>query len=139
MPSEIRVPKVKNTTSVNLYWWREFKDSFLEELIEVALKNNEDLLMAGARGDQALALLQATGTELYPSFYYSGEVLRRRLSEETLNPLGGRTYTTFSLSSLVSYELDLWGRLKNQQKAALSSYLATKAGKEALQFLSSPQ
>ncbi|MDW8136461.1 MAG: multidrug efflux RND transporter permease subunit [Thermodesulfobacterium sp.] len=134
LPSEIRVPKVENTTSVNLYWWKEFKDPFLEELIEVALKNNEDLLMAGARVDQALALLQATGTELYPSFYYSGEVLRQRLSEETLNPLGGRTYTTFSLSSLVSYELDLWGRLKNQQKAALSNYLATKAGKEALQI-----
>ncbi len=134
LPSEIKIPKVENVTHVNFYWWKEFKDPFLEKVVESALKNNEDLLIASARVEKALSLFRTTGAELYPYVSYSGEVRREHLSEETMNPLGGRTYTTFSLSFVVSYELDLWGRLRAQQKAALSNYLATKAGRDALQI-----
>lgn len=118
------------TTKIEDRWWEEFKDQDLNLWVEEALKNNEDLLMAVARVEQALATLGFHRSELWPYLKYEAESLRGR-SPETSENKGGTDYR-FYLAGLVSYEIDLWGKLRAQEKASLARLLSTQAEREAL-------
>lgn len=118
--------------SPRLQWWKQFNDPLLDRLIEESLKNNDDLLIAVSRIEQAGAILGISTSQLYPLLTAGGSITRARTSEEIHN--GGGTRNTFTLSAMVSYEIDLWGKLRNKKEADLSRLFATKAARDSLEI-----
>jgi HAE1 family hydrophobic/amphiphilic exporter-1/multidrug efflux pump len=138
LPENLKIEEKisENTTKVDaiyVKWWENFGDPFLNKLIEEALKNNDDLKIYVARVEQALANLRFSKAELYPEITYSISAKRERYSEEMYEFMAG-TENIFNLSATVSYELDLWKRLRNEERASFSRFLAARAERDAFQI-----
>ncbi len=105
----------------NLSWWELFEDPVLQDLIEEALNNNRDLRQALARIDEAAAVLGIARADLYPRVYYGGDANFDASSQND-----GSTSTDASLFLTASWQLDLWGRFRRSNEAALNELLATE-------------
>ncbi len=115
-------------------FWTAYEDPLLNELVESALKNNEDMLIAEARIEQAREMVKFVWAERFPFLGYGVSINRQRTSEQALNPRPGLTYTTYQLNLNVQYELDLFGRLSSSELASIHRYNATLWQKEALKL-----
>ncbi len=133
-PSEIKGEAISKGKDLEPEWWRQFNDPVLNALIDEALKNNDDLLIAASRIEQARALLGISGAELYPLITAGAGASRTKTSGEVSNNGKGTTSNNFSLSSMVSYEIDLWGRLRNEKEANLRRLLSTEAARQGLRL-----
>ncbi len=109
----------------DLAWWQLFEDPVLQDLIRASLAANYDLRVAVARILQAQAQLTVTRSQLFPqanavgSFEYTrytGGSKPPLTPKETFAPEGGLS---------VSWELDLWGRLRRATESARADLLAT--------------
>jgi outer membrane protein, multidrug efflux system len=116
----------------DLKWFEVFRDEHLQELIRVALVQNYDLRDAIARVDQARANLGITRSNQFPNFNLGGDVTSRELStngEFSIPP--GATFVnrqrTFGegFVSLLSFEVDIWGRLRRATESAQAQLLAS--------------
>lgn len=97
-------------------WWSVFKDPELDRLEAEALRANQDIRAAFARVGQARALSDAANAGFWPSLSANPSVERNRTSGTT----GGtsRTQTNYSLPLDLSYELDVWGRVRRLGESA---------------------
>ena len=120
---------------ISINWWKNFDDSNLNKLIAEALKNNDDLRLAVIRVDEARTYLGLQSANLYPNVNVSASGYRQQTSSETPPKGAGTIFNNFSLSSSMGYELDLWGKLKNKNKAALSSLLASESNQETVKLV----
>ena len=108
----------------DLSWWQLFQDEQLQELIRTALTQNYDLRIAVTRILDARAQLTSTRAAQFPlvdansSAIYNRSEGHRPISElkEIVSPLG-----SFDLS----FEIDLWGRLRRATEAARADLLAS--------------
>ena len=117
-------------------WFEVFRDPRLQELIREALLHNYDLRESVARIDLARANLGLVRSEQFPTIGASADVVtvgRSRDGELTLpEPLPkGRTFGSVLLN-LLTFELDIWGRLRKQTKAARADLLATEEARKAV-------
>ena len=111
-------------------WWTLFNDATLDTLIDEALTHNADLALAVARVDEARGLANISEAELFPAFDATLQRDRTRLSEVGGTPLPPGTpliNKNHRATLNVSYELDLFGRLRGAAKAARAQVLATHA------------
>jgi NodT family efflux transporter outer membrane factor (OMF) lipoprotein len=96
-------------------WWNLYQDDRLSELQDRLAANSPDLAAALARYDQALAYSAQLRSDLFPSIALQGQAQRARQSET--NPPSGssstRYYNSYVLGAQASYEIDLWGRVRN--------------------------
>lgn len=117
-------------------WWRSFDDPALVALVEEALGANNDLQLAAARVAEARALLTGQQAERYPLLEVEGAAVRQEPSEETVTAgtRGGNPFNDLQVSGVLSYELDLWGRLANASEAARARLLASAANREAVRL-----
>lgn len=106
--------------SINESWWESFGDEKLNLLIQKALKNNSDLLIALNNIEKARVSLRLDRIEYLPNISLQGEASK---SDKGYN---NPTVEQFSLSAVLSYELDLWGRVRNTANASEATYNATK-------------
>ncbi len=110
-------------------WWEVFEDPILKELIREALRNNYDVRIAAARVQEARAGFVATRSDLFPSLDYGGTVARSNATPGILGNLGPQAPTTsnfYSLTLAMSWELDIWGRIRRSTEAARATLLATE-------------
>lgn len=117
-------------------WWRLFGDPVLDQLVDEALANNQDLALAVARVDEARALARVAQSPLYPSVVGGASVARQRASQRSdfFFP-GVPVYSTNYRATLdVAYEIDLWGRLRNASAAARADALATEAARDTVRI-----
>lgn len=106
----------------DLPWWEVFQDAELQALIAEALRNNYDLATAVARVEQARGQLVVTRSAIFPQGGYAGEATRgRRFAAFTSK----RTFDVFAGVFNMSWELDLWGRIRRATEAAKAELLAT--------------
>lgn len=118
---------VETETSVTEVW-RSFGDEHLADLIAVALANNTDLAIAEARVREAEALRQQAQSALAPSINLS---LGAQKSRE-LSPFGTPRTTTVAQPQIqVAYEADLWGRIREADRAARASLQANIYARDA--------
>lgn len=115
-------------------YWEEFNDPILNKLVEEALKNNDDLMIASARLEQALKRIKYVEADKWPQVGYGAKISRERSSEETLTPRPGDTLSNYQLNLSVSYEIDLFKKLSLQKKSYIHQYLSTLEGKKALEI-----
>jgi multidrug efflux system outer membrane protein len=100
-------------------WWRIFNDADLDSLEAQAVEANQDLKRAVARVTEARALARVSAAELYPSISAGGAYSRNRLSENRGGvPQPKLESDDFSGSFDLSYELDIWGRVRRSVEAA---------------------
>lgn len=120
--------------TIKLDWWRGYGDENLNLLIAEALINNDDLKLAIARLEEAGARLGLAEANRYPAVNAGASAVRQRTAA-VMPPFAiANTDSLFGLSATVAYELDLWGKIKNQRQAALSSLLAGGAARDAVRL-----
>jgi len=113
-------------------WWSSFGDERLERLIETALEHNQDLRAAAAAVDSAAALARIAGADLQPQLSFDLDASRRQQVFVGL-PIPGREGVlssksdSFGAGIAVSWEADLWGRLRAGRDAAAREALAAEA------------
>jgi NodT family efflux transporter outer membrane factor (OMF) lipoprotein len=119
-------------------WWKSFEDPELERLIGRALEDNFDLRGAWARVAQAEALERMAGAGMYPRVDGSIGAGRSKSAPRVFN-FGGQAQTVpgveqnnFSASLPVSYEVDLWGKVRAGRYAAEQDRFATQADLETI-------
>jgi multidrug efflux system outer membrane protein len=117
-------------------WWRIYDDSSLNAVIDEALTQNADLLIAAARVDEARALLGETNSFFWPSIDAQAGVSRQQVSTRTATSFAGipREYSNHRATLNVSYELDLFGRLRAGSAAARHELEASEASREAVRL-----
>src|SRR6185369_9699697 len=116
----------------DLKWFELFKDEKLQELIREALTNNYDVRQAVARIDAARADLGITRSEQFPTIAAGGEVITQRSSRDGAfalpEPIKRDRSFGSVLLNLLSFELDVWGRLRKQTEAATGPRRVNNAG-----------
>jgi len=111
-------------------WFEVFKDEQLQQLIRKALQNNYDVREAAARVEAARAVLGITRADQFPTVGVGANVTVQRFSAGGSFPVPPgvnleRTFGTVS-TSLASYEVDLWGRVRRANEAARADLFATQ-------------
>jgi NodT family efflux transporter outer membrane factor (OMF) lipoprotein len=114
-------------------WWREFGSPDLDQVMELALRDNPGLKKAYARLGAAEGVAQVEGARLLPWWDASGATKQSRYSahgvEYSYNPaLGGAEKTAdFINPVLLRYEFDFWGKNRAAFEAALGEAAAENA------------
>jgi multidrug efflux system outer membrane protein len=136
----VELPAAWNESAQNVAkdgnWWRIFADPALEKLIDEALERNANLLLAAARVDEARALLAQADAAFYPSVdatFGRGRALSSAATG-SLPPGTPRERNDYRAALNVSYEVDLWGRLRATDQAAKADLLASEAARDAVRI-----
>jgi NodT family efflux transporter outer membrane factor (OMF) lipoprotein len=113
-------------------WWALYDSAELDDLEQRLITGNPTLAAALASYEQARALSDQARAGLFPTLGVGAGVSRNR--ESTNAPLRGPTTPTYynanSLSGSVSYELDLWGQIRNEVAAGEANAAASAADLE---------
>ncbi|MGJ8657360.1 MAG: efflux transporter outer membrane subunit [Akkermansiaceae bacterium] len=99
---------------ISSQWWKTFQDSKLNSLQSELLSQNLDLAAAYSRRQQALARLGITSAELFPQGSATAGIQQHKSSHEGLS--GSQLdeyYQQYDVGANLSYELDLWGRVRD--------------------------
>ena len=115
-------------------WWLLYQDPQLDELERRAGEANQDLKAAFARLQQARADTRIARADLFPTVTAAASADRAHVSPNSPSYLPGKPTTgaDFDLEGDVSYEIDLWGRVRNQVASARASQQASAADLAAL-------
>lgn len=113
-------------------WWKAFGDPVLDRLVEDSFAASPSLEAAVARVDAAKARLGISGSQQLPTVDAALAGQRQRLSQET-NPPGGE-FTAYNARLQAYWEIDLWGRIRNEVAAAESDLLAASFGRDAVRL-----
>jgi len=108
-------------------WWELFEDAELSALIERATTNNQTLRATLARFEQARASARITRGELMPTLEFNPEWERERYSPNQEPNFGPLTATTLRTPFDLSYEVDLWGRVRRSLEGARADAQASAA------------
>jgi multidrug efflux system outer membrane protein len=114
--------------------WREyFTDAELQAMIAQALENNRDLRVAALRVLEARAAFQIRRADQFPTLNVNAGELRLGIPE-SLSPTGSaNTVPIYAVgASVVGWELDFWGRVRNLKDSALEQFLATDSARRAV-------
>ncbi len=111
----------------DLPWWEVFRDADLQSLIRESLTSNHDLRVAVSRIEQARAIELQTASTLYPQIGYQGGLGHgRNAFLGNASPNGGNTTSSALLTLNAVWEIDLWGRIRRADEAALAQILAAE-------------
>jgi len=120
----------------DLKWFEVFKDEQLQQLVRTAMVQNYDLRLAGARINAARANLGLARSEQLPQFEAGTDLTTNRFSSNGQlagSGQGGERRSFGSvLVNLLTFEVDVWGRLRNQTKAARAELRATEEDRKAV-------
>jgi len=143
IPDEFRGadPNASNSqTSIgDLKWFEIFKDDELQKMVRTAMVQNYDLRLAVARINAARANLGLARSDQLPQFSAGADLTTSRLSSNTPSGAfgqGGRTRSVGSVVlSLLTFELDVFGRLRQQTKAARAELRASEEDRKTVQTI----
>ena len=116
----------------DIAWQDFFIDPALAQVIATGLANNRDLRIALANVEQARALYRVQRADLLPTIGANGGATYARSAATQTFPGQDRTTHIYSVNAgFSSFEIDLFGRVRNLTRAALEQYLATEEGTHA--------
>jgi outer membrane protein, multidrug efflux system len=132
------LPPDQAASLADLKWFEVFKDPELQNLVRAGLAQNYDLRDAVARVEEARANLGITRSDQFPQLAAGGDINVTRLSRDGAFPLPAnfvtnqnRTWGEATLKML-SFELDLWGRLRRATEAARANLLSADENRKAV-------
>ncbi len=131
---------VANSSQVQ--WESFFKDERLKSLIKTALDNNQDNQITLQKIYASVATMSQAKMGLFPSVYLNAGASKRKFGEYTMDGVGNfdtnfsenigtdkmipDPYRDFMLGAEFAWELDVWGKLRNQKRAAVARLLASE-------------
>ncbi|MCW1887059.1 efflux transporter outer membrane subunit [Luteolibacter flavescens] len=123
------------TTSATLDWNSFFKDPRLKKLVSIALDNNRDLRIAALNVEQARGQYGISRSSLFPTVDLSATGSRQRTPGSTVSGGTAVESRNYDVSvGVTAYELDLFGRVRSLNDAALQSYFASDAARLGAQI-----
>lgn len=140
IPASFQTQKHTTTSIASINWRDYFADTHLLKLLDTAVSNNPDLQVALQRIEVSRSSVKLANGALLPqvSLNVGGGV--RKFGLYTMDGAGNAT-TEITPGQIVpvnlpdmylglqsSWEIDIWGKLQNQRKSALSAYLASVEG-----------
>jgi len=135
-PSAASAATALNTQEPVAAWWRQFGDPQLEALIERASEANYDLRIAAANVAAAGAALREIDARRVPSIDLNGELQERRDASALVQQLDPEqrlsTTTRGSFSADLSWEIDLFGRVRRSIEAAVADLGSAEALRRAV-------
>lgn len=136
------IPEISSPDFVALaadrQWWRTFEDDVLNELENAAIKNNHDMIIAVKNVEEAAAALNIAYASLFPSVSTKSSGNKYYLSTDGVNGtrgVGKRGVVDYAFNLNMAYELDIFGKNRNNSDVKYNQMLATRAAQESV-FLS---
>jgi len=123
--------EVESESLANVPWWELFEDPVLQELIEIALEENQDLLATAWRVEEARAQLGFVKADMWPTFTYSVGAVTTDPGSEFLDFQLNR-FEQYNVSLGVSWEIDLWGKFRRSNESARAQLFASEWGRQSL-------
>ncbi|SDJ41979.1 efflux transporter outer membrane subunit [Chryseobacterium jejuense] len=140
LPEKFQYTATADTASIaNLEWKQFFNDPILQGLIEKGIKNNYDLQIALKQVASSQEKLKQAKYMQYPDVGFG---VAAQISKPSKNSMNGQSLNLFLGQSHVedynaafnlSWEADIWGKIKNQQEVSRMQYLQTYEGSKAIQ------
>src|SRR5437763_10064688 len=134
-----RVPFGYDTSSVRaggdsgaaVRWLDLMQDSVLRQLVDTSLRANRDMRTALAVIDEFRAQYRVTRGALLPELTANGQAGR---NQTVFGTFGSFTYNVYRATADLSWELDVWGRLRRATSAARSELVAREEDRRALRL-----
>lgn len=132
------LPPDQAESFADLKWFEVFQDDKLQELIKTALVHNYDLRDAVARVEAAQANLGITRSEQSPGVGAGGSLEINRLSRDGVTPIPAAVLPSQNRNfgsatvQLLSFEIDIWGRLRRATEAARANLLSAEENRKAV-------
>ena len=114
----------------NMPWWELYQDEELQRLIRIALEENKDLKQAVASIEEFQARLYSARMDFAPQLSATGNLPVARL--------GGVTFPGFPspfahyVQGALSWEMDIWGRIRRANEASMAELLAREETRRAV-------
>jgi NodT family efflux transporter outer membrane factor (OMF) lipoprotein len=120
-----------STSFADTSWTYLFRDSVLQGMIRTGLQNNFDLNIAYQRVNQAKASFKAARADLYPSLSVSGAAA---YNNGQLPAGGTMEYHDYYATASLTWELDIWGKLRRAKESARAQMFAQEAYRQGVQI-----
>lgn len=115
---------------LNDRWWENFHDKELNLFVETALNQNSDLKVATLKVMQFREFLNIKKSEQLPSVDFVGSVSKTKSYMASFDQ--SFTFDQFELGAMATYEIDLWGKLKNTKMAAFEEMMRESYLRESI-------
>ena len=139
-PENFRDVKAADTAGISDIPWKSFfTDAALKNLIDSAIRRNNDLQIAVKNIEAAQLYLRQAKLGNLPDLSLQVTVSSNRPSDNSLNGLSAGQFLgtshieDYTAAVALSWEADIWGKIRNQKAAALASYLQTEEARKAVQ------
>lgn len=139
-PASFRNAVSTDTTSIATIQWKNFfTDANLQNLIDSTIAHNYDIQRSVKNIEAAQLIVKQSKLGYLPTANLQATASINRPSDNSLNGLSlsqflGKSYVEdYTLSAVLSWEADIWGKIKNQKARALAEYLQTTEARKAIQ------
>ena len=133
-------PATDDTASAGSLSWKVFfTDPVLQQLIDSAIVRNYDMQLAAQNIEESHLLFKQSKWGYAPNLSLQAGASISRPSDNSLNGLSLSQYLgtphveDYTTAVALSWEADIWGKVRNQKRSALASYLQTEEAKKGLQ------
>ncbi|MGL5006954.1 MAG: efflux transporter outer membrane subunit [Plesiomonas sp.] len=123
-PQNWRILPEQVHQQIPLSWWEQFNDPVLTSLIEHALRENLDLVIATQRIAESAGVLQETRADLYPQLGYGVNVTKQHLFETSSS--------SYQLGITTSWQFDLFGQLRAATEASKANVLSAEQTRQSV-------
>lgn len=130
-----RTDQVIDSTSLAMVSWDKlFTDSLLQAYINEGLQNNLDMQIALQNMEAAEAMMKQGKAGYFPALNANATWTHQELSKNSqFGRLFNGSLDQYELSAKLSWEADIWGKIRSTKRAALASFLQTEAAKRTVQ------
>ncbi|WP_345950161.1 TolC family protein [Mucilaginibacter sp. PAMB04274] len=140
LPTSYRSATVTDTASIaRLPWKSFFTETTLQNLIDSAITRNNDLQIAVKNIEAAELTYKQSKLGYLPAVGVNVTATTNRPSDNSLNGLslnqflGSKHIEDYTAAANISWEADIWGKIRSRKAAALASYLQTEEARKAIQ------
>lgn len=134
LPDEFRFSNKYDSQEVNLIWWELFNDPVLVSLVNTALEQNKDLLIAISRIEEARSFLVFTQADQYPRLDIQGGANKGNFNGGIITSDPDEPNNSAFISPIVNWELDFWGKFRRASESSRAQLLATEYAKKTVQI-----
>ncbi len=124
--NSLNIQENSTNKAINKKWWEDFQDSQLNQIIELALKDNHGLNIARSRILESRANVKFKKSELMPKVDATATASRSNNNFNPINPNNHPVFNFFRTGFDASWELDFFGGNYSQKKASEFLFFANQ-------------
>ncbi len=135
IPAAFKVPQAATIQQPVADWWAQLQDTQLNQLMSDSLEHNHSIRIAQASLEESRAYLRNSKLDRYPTIEASASGTRQKQSEDVANNAAPRINETFQAGFDASWELDIFGRVRNGVKLSEAQVAAREADLQSVQII----